>query len=95
MSGSSSWNDSGFAFAPNTNTMDAQTMPSDKAQAARERAAEIIEASKNGKPGEADAMMGKREPQGNRGIIPLDWLATKFKSEKKEKKEKRDEKVIR
>jgi len=40
-------------------------------------------------------MMGKREPQGNRGIIPLDWLATKFKSEKKEKKEKRDEKVIR
>lgn len=56
MSGSSSWNTSGFAFSPNTNTMDEASMPSKQAQAARERAAEIIEASKNGKPGEADAM---------------------------------------
>ncbi|KAK5174162.1 uncharacterized protein LTR77_001242 [Saxophila tyrrhenica] len=86
MSGSSSWNTSGFAFAPSTNANDASSMPSDKAQAARERAAEIIEASKNGKQGEADAMLGRREAKGNVGIIPLDWVKTKFSRGKKEKK---------
>jgi hypothetical protein len=85
MSGDSSWNTSGFATAPNSNTMNADAMPSDKAQAAREKAIEIMNAVKEGKPGEADAMMGKREPQGNRGIIPLDWVKSKFSGGKKNK----------
>ena len=94
MSGSSPWNDSGFAFAPNTNTMDAQSMPSDKAQAAREKAKEIMLALEDGKPGDADKLMGKREPKGNAGIIPLDWMKSKF-SGKAKKDKKADDGVVR
>lgn len=33
--------------------------------------------------------MGKREPQGNRGIIPLDWVKAKLT-----KKEKKTDKIV-
>lgn len=95
MSGSSSWNDSGFAFAPNTNTMDQTTMPSKEAQAAREKTLEIMNALKDGKPGEADAMMGKREAKGTAGIVPLDWVKSKFGGKKKEGKEEKGDGMIR
>ncbi|KAK3704395.1 hypothetical protein LTR37_013818 [Vermiconidia calcicola] len=94
MSGSSSWNTDGFAFAPNTNAMDAETMPSDKAQAAREKALEVMNSLKEGKAGEADKAMGPREPQGQYGILPLDWFKHKFSSGKKDKKAK-GETVVR
>ena len=87
MSGSSPWNDGGFSFSPNTNTLDANTMPSDKAEAARQKAKEIMLALEDGKPGDADKMMGAREPKGNVGIIPIDWLKTKFGSKKDKKKD--------
>lgn len=90
MSGSSPWNDSGFAAAPNTNTMDANAMPSDKAQAARERAREIMDALDSDKPGAADRMMGEREPKGNVGLLPIDWLKTKFKKGPKDKNKESD-----
>jgi len=60
--GAGTWNTPGFAASPQNNTMDAESMPSKQAQAARERAAEVIEASKNEKPGEADAMCVSRVP---------------------------------
>jgi hypothetical protein len=58
MSGDSPWNTSGFATAPNSNVMNSDSMPSDQAQAARERTLEIMDSLKNGKPGEADTMYG-------------------------------------
>ena len=72
-------------------------MPSERAAAARDRTAEIMDGLHNGKPGEADAMMGKREPKGTAGIIPVDWIKTKFSGGKKEKAkaEKEGDGVIR
>lgn len=66
-------------------------MPSDKAQAAREKAKEIMLALEDGKPGEADKMMGARPVKGNVGIIPMDWLKSKFSS----KKDKKQDGVVR
>ena len=60
-------------------------MPSDAAQAARAKAKKVMEALESGEPGAADKMMGKREPKGNIGIIPLDWLKTKFSGKKGKK----------
>lgn len=95
MSGSSSWNDSPYAFAPNTNTMDAQSMPSDKAEAARRKAKEVMLALEDGKPGSADAMMGKPEPKGTTGITPLHWMMSKFTSNKSKKEKTTDDGVVR
>lgn len=93
MSGSSPWNDSGFASAPNTNTLDARAMPSDKAAAARQKAQEVMAALEDGKPGAADRMMGEREAKGNVGIVPIDWVRSKFSRKgKKEGKEGNGEK---
>lgn len=75
---STSWNTSGFAFAPNTNTMDANSMPSDKAAAARLKSAEVMAALKNGESGDADAIMGKQQQKGTQGIVPLQWLKRKM-----------------
>lgn len=70
-------------------------MPSDKAQAAREKAKEIMLALEDGKPGAADQMMGKREPKAGNGIIPLDWIASKFSKKEKTEKKKKNDGVIR
>ena len=61
-------------------------MPSDKAQAARERATEVMEALNNGKPDAADEVMGKPEPKAGGGIVSLSWLKSKFSGGKKDKK---------
>lgn len=85
MSGSSPWNHGAFSFSPNTNTMDDKAMQSDKAAAARARAKEILLALEDGKPGAADRMMGEREPKGNVGLLPIDWMKTKFARRKSSK----------
>lgn len=71
--------------------MDPNSMPSERAEAARQKAKEIMLALEDGQPGDADRMMGPRKPQGNVGIIPMDWLKSKFSS----KKEKKQDAVIR
>ena len=60
---------SGFDVAPNTNAMDENSMTSDTAQAARERAKEIMNALGSGQPGDADKLMGKREPKASYGLV--------------------------
>lgn len=70
-------------------------MPSDKAQAAREKAKQVMLSLEDGKPGEADNMMGKREAKGSYGIIPLDWVKSKFSGSKDKKKESKDDGVVR
>lgn len=73
---SSSWDASGFAFAPNTNTMDPASMPSDRAEAARMKSAAVMAALREG--GDADAIMGKQQQKGTQGILPLGWLRRKM-----------------
>ncbi|TKA76004.1 hypothetical protein B0A55_06672 [Friedmanniomyces simplex] len=84
---SSSWNDGGFAFAPNTNTMDPISMPSDKVDAARQKSAAVMAALREGRPGDADALMRKQEETGGKGIVPLRWLKKKMTGEGKKKEE--------
>lgn len=77
-------------------SMDPNAMPSDKAQAARERTKEIMRALEDGKPGEADRMMGERPVKGNVGLLPIDWMRSKFKKASKEsKKEKEGDGIVR
>lgn len=77
MSGASSWNTSGFASAPNSNTMDASRMPSKEAQAAREKTAAIMAALKAGDGARADALMGKDQTSGK--VMPgAGWLKRKL-----------------
>jgi hypothetical protein len=58
------WNGTGGAYnakdGARDDIMNSATMSSTQAEAARQRSAEIMEALKNGKPGDADALMGKR-----------------------------------
>lgn len=75
---SSPWNASPYAFAPSTNVLDRNSMPSDKAEAARQKSALIMEALKNGDKGEADRLMGKEnKPQGQ--IVPRPNIKGWFK----------------
>lgn len=60
-------------------------MPSDTAAMARAKAQKVMAALQSGEPGAADELMGKSEPKGTSGIIPLGFFKNKF-SEKKEKK---------
>ena len=87
-SGQSSWNTSGFAFAPNTNVMDESTMPSDRAAAARRKAAEVMAALKKGEPGDADLLMGDQQQKGGQGVVPLRWLGRKLSGQGKDRGEK-------
>ncbi|KAK5129268.1 hypothetical protein LTR08_003647 [Meristemomyces frigidus] len=75
---SSSWNTGGFSFNPNTNCLDAESMPSEKAEAARQKSAAVMAALRSGEPGAADAAMGKQVQKGTQGILPLGWLKSKF-----------------
>lgn len=52
---------------------------------ARAKAEKVMAALESGEPGAADEMMGKAEPKGTAGIIPLGWFKSKL-TEKKEKK---------
>jgi len=84
---SSSWNDSGFAFAPNTNALDPVSMPSDKAEAARQKSAAVMAALKDGRTGDADALMGDQKETGTKGIVPLRWMKDKIKGGSKKKED--------
>jgi hypothetical protein len=90
--GGSAWVESGHSFPANANTMDAESMPSDKAQAARDKAKEIMLALQDGKPGDADRLMGKNE--NNNGTTPLGWFKSKISGSKKEKKEKKEKDAV-
>ena len=73
---------SSHAFPSATNVMDPNGMPSDQAQMARMKAQKVMKALQDGEPGEADEVMGKKEPKGTSGLVPLDWLKTKFGGKK-------------
>lgn len=78
---SSPWNSSGFAFAPSTNTLDRNSMPSAEAEAARNKSAAVMDALRRGDTSEADRLMGKEhKPQGQ--IVPRPnvkgWFGKKF-----------------
>ena len=90
--GGSAWVESGHSFPSNANAMDAESMPSDKAQAARDKAAQIMQALQDGKPGDADRLMGKTA--NNNSITPLGWFKSKFGSSNKEKKEKKEKDAV-
>jgi len=81
-----------FGFAPNTNTMDPSTMPSDQAAAARMKAAEVMAKLRSGEPGAADRAMGDREGKGATGLMPIpSWLRKKAKGVKKGEQGAKDE----
>ncbi|KAI6904631.1 hypothetical protein KC318_g1729 [Hortaea werneckii] len=67
-----------YGWSQSSNVMDRNSMPSDKAEAARKRSEEIMAALKKGEKGDADALMGKSESAG-RGM-GLGWM--KWKSDK-------------
>ncbi|WPG97838.1 Hypothetical protein R9X50_00061900 [Acrodontium crateriforme] len=102
LANNSPWNDSGFAFAPNTNVMDPESMPSAEAQAARARAAEIMAALKKGEPGDADKLMGKESPRSGRRLFQVERAFNKITGKSTTKDEKAleaakaaEEKVVR
>lgn len=88
----SPWDTSGFAFSPNTNTLDRESMPSDKAEAARLKSAAVMAALKSGKPGEADRLMGENNVKQGQLVPPgpLKWLHRKFSGRKDDKGEAQD-----
>ncbi|EMC93594.1 hypothetical protein BAUCODRAFT_125440 [Baudoinia panamericana UAMH 10762] len=95
-SGQNPWNDSGYAFPASTNVMDPTTMPSEKAEAARQRAAEIMAALKSGHPGAADVAMGKAPANSSSGLFGLRMLKHKVTTGKpKDRKQKQEDTVIR
>jgi len=58
-------NTGGYSYGQHnkSSVMNAERMPSAEAEYARARTAEIMEALRNGKPGEADKMLGKAPPK--------------------------------
>ncbi|TKA37357.1 hypothetical protein B0A54_10942 [Friedmanniomyces endolithicus] len=87
---SSYTNDGGASAAQNTNAMDPAGMNSDKAEAARQKSAEVMAALKEGKPGEADAVMGK--PDYSKGPSVIDRVKRKvgIGGDKEEEEEEGD-----
>ncbi|KAK1824129.1 hypothetical protein LTR12_001430 [Friedmanniomyces endolithicus] len=74
---SSYTNDGGASAAQYTNAMDPVGMNSEKAEAARQKSAEVMAALKDGKPGEADAIMGKRDDM-DKGPSVIDRMKKKI-----------------
>ncbi|KAK4560827.1 hypothetical protein LTR86_005407 [Recurvomyces mirabilis] len=58
-------NTGGYSYAQGnkSSVMNSERMPSAEADYARTRTAEIMDALRNGKPGEADKMLGKAPPK--------------------------------
>ncbi|KAK1075810.1 hypothetical protein LTR74_000218 [Friedmanniomyces endolithicus] len=73
---SSYTNDGGASAAQNTNAMDPVGMNSETAEAARQKSAEVMAALKEGKPGEADEIMGK--PDDSKGPSVIDRVKRKI-----------------
>ena len=70
-------------------------MPSDQAEAARKKSAEVMAALKKGDAGDADAIMGKRESKGTQGIVPLAWFGKKLRGIGKSEKGGKEDQVVR
>merc|ERR1712230_217290 len=68
----SDYGQAAFGWSQSSNVMDENSMPSDKAEAARKRSEEIMAALRKGEKGDANALMGKSESAG-RGM-GLGWL---------------------
>ncbi|GAB1733046.1 hypothetical protein NU195Hw_g9538t1 [Hortaea werneckii] len=68
----SEYGQAAFGWSQSSNVLDRDSMPSDKAEAARKRSQEIMAALRKGEKGDADALMGKSESAG-RGM-GLGWL---------------------
>lgn len=88
---------SGYTYGhgnPDHGTMDEHSMPYDKAETARQKANEVMLALKDGKPGAADEMMGKRPINASDGLLPsITWMKSKFSG--REKQKEASEKVVR
>ncbi|KAI6830895.1 hypothetical protein KC332_g1132 [Hortaea werneckii] len=69
-----------FGWSQSSNAMDSNSMPSDRAEAARMRSQEIMAALKKGEKGDADALMGKSESAGSG--MGLGWV-NYWRSDKK------------
>lgn len=97
-----SWGGSAYgqalAFDKNSNVMYDETgMPSKEAQLARAKTEDIMDALRYGKPGEAEAMLGKQERNGDGA---LRWVKKKFGGKKGDvgegdkKMKKKDARVV-
>ena len=78
---------------PNINADDPNATPSQEGQDARERAKEVLYTLEDGKPGDADRLIGSREPTGI--AKPIDWMRRKLSGGKKKKEKAKDDGVIR
>lgn len=77
------WNDSGFAFAPNTNVLDEQTMPSEAAARARAVGLASIEASKKRDIEEPHQLVGPAPTNTAGQLLPLQSWMDKLKGKNK------------
>lgn len=92
------WNASPFAFAPNTNVLDKETMPSEAAARARAVGLESIEASKRREDGEEPRQLIGPAPTNKAGqLLPLQSWMDKLtgKNKKQEKVEVLDGESMR
>ncbi|CAK3814197.1 Hypothetical predicted protein [Lecanosticta acicola] len=83
------WHANGYGSPPNSTIMNKDSMPSDKAEAARQKSAAVMEALRNGDQGAADRLMGKNEARKGHasGPGPMKWLKGKFAGKDKGGKE--------
>lgn len=77
---------SGYIAGPNMNVMDAQSMPSPRAQAARERAAEIMAAMKAKDMEKASALLAKDESS-SKAPSGMSWMKRKLNKRNQSKLE--------
>merc|ERR1712014_571949 len=76
----SEYGQAAFGWSQSSNVLDRDSMPSDKAEAARKRSEEIMAALRKGEKGDADALMGKSESAGRgMGLGWLNWKSDKGK----------------
>jgi hypothetical protein len=68
--------------------MDPERMPSERAEAARQKSAEIMASLKKGEPGDADKLMGDRKEKSSKNLLQKLGLGGK-------KKESREGDVVR
>lgn len=77
------WNDSGFAFPPNTNVLDEKTMTSETAARARETGHAYLEASKNRDSEPPRQIIGPSPVNKAGQILPLAHWMDKLKGKNK------------
>lgn len=79
------WNSSGFAFPPNTNVLDEQTMTSETAARARSAGLASIEASKNRDREEPHQICGPAPTNKAGQLLPLQSWVDKLSGKNKKK----------